>query len=179
MPQSWPVVVSTKESCPRSRRRLVLWRRELRLFRQCKHKQRCVPGLTKTGLAIPGRHGEGGMPQEIDDFTIALHQSTDMGVCDLEVYRGLERLWRMVERYAMRSPISISVVDNTAGHVRSIRGNRHQATGWKLNDQTPTLAPALAVNVEFPLTIRVQDARGNILKMRLQVRGSETENTSS
>ena len=119
------------------------------------------------------------MPQEIDDFTIALHPSTDMGACDLEVYRGLERLWRMVERYAMRSPVSISVVDNKARHVRSIRANHHQATGWKLNDQALCLAPALAGNVEFPLTIRVQDARGNVLKMRLQVRGSETENTSS
>jgi hypothetical protein len=119
------------------------------------------------------------MPREIDDFTIALHHSTDMGACDLEVYRGLEGLWRMVERYAMRSPISISVVDNKAGQVRSICGNHHQATGWKLSDQTPTLAPASAGNVEFPLTMRVQDAKGNILKMRLQVRGSETENTSS
>jgi hypothetical protein len=100
-----------------------------------------------------------------------------MGACDLEVYRGLERLWRMIERYAMRSPISINVVDNKAGQVRSICGNHDQATGWKLSDQTPTPAPA--GNVEFPLTIRVQDARGNILKMRLQVRGSETENTSS
>jgi hypothetical protein len=119
------------------------------------------------------------MPREIDDFTIALPQSTDLGDCDLEVYRGLERLWRMVERYAMRSPILISVVDSKAGHVRSIHGNHDQATGWKLSDQTPTLTPALAGNVELPLTIRVQDAKGNILKMRLQVRSSETENTSS
>jgi hypothetical protein len=179
MPQSWWVVVSTKESCPRSRRRLVLWRRRLRLFRQCKHKEHCVQGLTKTGLVIPGRQGEGGMPQEIDDFTILLRHSTDMGACDLEVYCGLEQLWRMVDRYAMRSPISISVVDSKAGHVRSICGNHHQATGWKLSDQAPSLAPALAGDVEFPLTIRVQDARGNILKMRLQLRGSETENASS
>lgn len=119
------------------------------------------------------------MPQEIDDFTIPLHHSTDMRACDLEVYRGLEQLWRMVERYAMTSPISISVVDSKAGDVRSIRGNHHQSIGWKLSDQTPALAPALAGDVEFPLTIRVQDARGNILKMRLQVRGSETEGTSS
>lgn len=119
------------------------------------------------------------MPRELDDFTIALHQSTDMGACDLEVYRGLERLWRMVERYAMRSPISISVVDSKAGPVRSIHGNHDRATGWKLSDQTPALAPAPAGNVEFPLTIRVQDAKGNILKMRLQVHGGETENASS
>jgi hypothetical protein len=107
--------------------------------------------------------------QQIDDFTILLAESTDLDACDLKVYSGLDRLWRMVDRYEMTSPISISVVDSKAGHVRAICGNHHHATGWNLKDETATAAPALAGNLEFPLTIRVQDAKGNILKMRLQV----------
>jgi hypothetical protein len=120
-----------------------------------------------------------GMNQQIDDFTIPLPHSTDMGACDLKVYSGLERLWRMVARYSMASPVTITVVDNKSEHVRSICGDHDPATGWKLRDETPTLAPALAGNVEFPLTIRVQDDKGNILKMRLQVRDSQAENPSS
>jgi hypothetical protein len=108
------------------------------------------------------------MPQGIDDFTIPLPRSTDMGACDLKTYSGLDRLWRMVARYTMASPLTITVVDNNSEHVRSICGNHHQATGWQLKDET-TVVPGVAVNVEFPLTIRVQDARGSILKMRVQL----------
>jgi hypothetical protein len=102
-----------------------------------------------------------------------------MDACDLKVYGGLDRLWRLVERYGMTSPISISVVDSKAGHVRSICGNHHQVTGWNLKDETSAAAPALAGNLEFPLTIRVQDVKGNILKMRLQVQESKAENSAS
>jgi hypothetical protein len=109
------------------------------------------------------------MPQEIDHFTIPVPQSIDMGACDLEVYSGLHRLWRMVARYTMASPLTITVVDNKAEHVRSIRGSYDQATGWKLRDATSTVVPAVPGNVEFPVTIRVQDARGSILKMRVQI----------
>jgi hypothetical protein len=41
------------------------------------------------------------MQRQIDDFTIILPHSTDMGACDLKVYSGLDRLWRMVARYTM------------------------------------------------------------------------------
>ena len=119
------------------------------------------------------------MQQQIDDFTILLPHSTDMRAGDSEVYSGLEGLWRMIERYQMTSPISISVIDNKAGHVRAIGGNYDQATGWNLKDEKSTMTPALAGNLVFPLTIRVQDAEGNILKMKLQVRNSEAENSSS
>jgi len=37
------------------------------------------------------------MPQEVDDFTIPLHQSIDIGACDLKVYSDLDRLWLMVD----------------------------------------------------------------------------------
>jgi len=106
------------------------------------------------------------MPREIDDFTILLPHSTDVHACDLKVYSSLDRLWRMVARYRMASPLTITVIDNKAERVRSISGDHDQATGWKLKDGTPR---ALGGNVEFPLTIRVQDARGSILKMRVQL----------
>jgi hypothetical protein len=119
------------------------------------------------------------MPQGIDDFTIPLSHSIDMGACDLKVYNGLERLWRMVARYTMASPLTITVVDKKAEHLRSIRGNHDPATGWKLEDETTTLAQTLAGNVEFPLTIRVQDARGSILKMRVQLETTMPNSSSN
>jgi hypothetical protein len=54
------------------------------------------------------------MPQEIDDFTTVLPELIDMASCELKVYEGLDRLWRMVERYKMTAPIPIRVVDNKA-----------------------------------------------------------------
>jgi hypothetical protein len=109
------------------------------------------------------------MPQGIDDFTIVLPELTDMAACELKVYDGLDRLWRMVERYKMTAPIAIRVVDNKARCVRAIRGTRYQAAGWQLQDETTAGASPLGGEVEFPLTINLQDAKGNILKMRIQL----------
>jgi hypothetical protein len=116
------------------------------------------------------------MQQQVDDFTIPLPPSTDMGACELKVYSDLERLWRMVARYAMTSPLTITVVNNKAERVRSICGNHHETTGWELKDE---IEPAVAGNAEFPLTIRVQDARGNILKLRIQLELAATDSTVS
>ena len=108
------------------------------------------------------------MPQTVDDFTIPLHSLTDMGACDLKVYTDLDRLWHMVDRYKMTPPISISVVDRNEVCVREICGNHDRATGWHLSDEGLVVV-APASGPEFPLTLRVRDARGNILKMRLQL----------
>jgi len=108
------------------------------------------------------------MPQAIDDFAIVLTELSDMAACELKVYDRLDRLWRMVERYKMTAPIAIRVVDNKARCVRAIRGTRNQAAGWQLEDDTTAGAPPLGGEVEFPLTINSQDAKGNILKMRVQ-----------
>jgi hypothetical protein len=62
------------------------------------------------------------MPQAIDDFAIVLTELTAMAACELKVYDGLDRLWRMVERYKMTAPIAISVVHNKARSVRALRG---------------------------------------------------------
>jgi hypothetical protein len=108
------------------------------------------------------------MPQGIDDFTIVLPELTDLATCELKVYDGLDRLWRMVERYKMTAPIAIRVVDNKARCVRAMRGTRYPAGGWQLEDETTGVAPPLPGEVEFPLTINSQDAKGNVLKMRGQ-----------
>jgi hypothetical protein len=107
------------------------------------------------------------MPQGIDDFTIILPEFTDIAACELKLYDGLDRLWRMVERYKMTAPIAIRVVDNKARCVRAIRGTRNQAAGWQLEDEATAVAPPRGGEVELPLTINSQDAKGNILKMRL------------
>ena len=61
------------------------------------------------------------MSQEIDDFTIVVPELTDMATCELKMYHGLDRLWRMVDRYKMTAPIAIRVLDNKARCVRAIR----------------------------------------------------------
>src|SRR2546430_14446236 len=109
------------------------------------------------------------MPQGIDDFAIVLPQFRDMGVCELKVYNELDQLWHMVERYKMTAPITIRVVDHNDRHVRTISGHQHQTASWQLKDEVTAVDQATAGEVEFPLTIGVQDSRGNILKMRLQL----------
>jgi len=109
------------------------------------------------------------MPQGIDDFTIILSELTDMAACELKVYEQLDRLWRMVERYKMTSPVTIRVVDNKARCVRAFCANRDRAGVWQLMDERTAVPPPLGAEVEFPLTINAQDAKGNVLKMRVQL----------
>ena len=113
------------------------------------------------------------MRREVDDFTISFHQPTDMVACDLKVYSDLGQLWRLVDRYKMKAPISISVVDSNEASVRSICGNHDHATGWHLNDEASVVIPI--EEPEFPLTVRVRDAHGNILKMKLQLESAKAE----
>lgn len=109
------------------------------------------------------------MPQAVDDFTITLSEGTDMVSGELTVYGRLDQLWRMVEHYKMTAPLAIRVIDNQARCVRTIRGDRHPAAGWQLADD---MKPATGDKVEFPLTINAQDAKGNILKMKVRLAGS-------
>jgi len=75
----------------------------------------------------------------------------------------------MIERYKMLAPIAIRVVDNHARYIRAIRRSRHQATCWHLEDETTAAGSPLGAEVEFPLTLNSQDAKGNILRMRLHL----------
>jgi hypothetical protein len=113
------------------------------------------------------------MTQRIDDFTIVLPELIDMATCGLETYDGLDRLWRMVEQYKMTAPVAIRVVDKKARCVRAFRGDRHPTSGWQLEEERPSVKPLFGDEVEFPLTINAQDAKGNILKMKLQPTGND------
>jgi hypothetical protein len=107
------------------------------------------------------------MPQVTDDFTIILPELTDMVSGELKIYEGLAQLWRMVEHYKMTAPLAIRVIDNKARCVRTICGNHHPTTGWQLAEDTLKAAPG--DEVEFPLTINTQDAKGNKLNMKVQL----------
>ena len=109
------------------------------------------------------------MPQTIDDFTIVLPELSDVLTGELKIYHGFDQLWRMVEHYKMAAPLAIRVIDNKARCVRTIRGNHHPATGWQLEEESSSLKPPFGDEVEFPLTMNTQDAKGNVLKMRLQL----------
>jgi len=109
------------------------------------------------------------MPQGIDDFTMVLPELTNIATFGLETYDGLDRLWRMVERYKMTAPVAIRVIDNKARCVGAFRGDRHPTTGWQLEEESPSVKSPLGAEVEFPLTLNAQDTKGNILKMRLQL----------
>ena len=112
------------------------------------------------------------MAQAINDFTIILPESNDVIRGDLKIYDGLDQLWRMVEHYKMTAPLAIRVIDNKARCVRTIRGNHDAITGWHLADDTPSVKFALGDEVELPLTINTQDAKGNTLKMKVQLAGN-------
>jgi hypothetical protein len=85
----------------------------------------------------------------------------------------------MLERYKMTAPITIRVLDNQARCIRAIRGNRSQAAGWQLKDEATAVTPLIASEVEPPVILNVQDAKGNVLKMRLQLGVVESEPLSA
>src|SRR5882762_4665135 len=109
------------------------------------------------------------MSRTVDDFTIVLPQLGDMGACELKAYSEITQLWQMVERYRMTTPITIKIVDHKDGYVRTIRGRHDPIADWQLLDEPRSIDQMAAAAVEFPLTIRVEDAKGNVLKMRLQI----------
>jgi hypothetical protein len=108
------------------------------------------------------------VPQGIDDFTIVLPEGTDLATSELNVYDGLNLLWRMVERYKMTAPITIRIIDSLGRCIRTIRGTRDQTSAWQLKDESTKIALPLGNEVALPLTINSQDAKGNVLKMRVQ-----------
>lgn len=102
------------------------------------------------------------MPQGVVDFTIVLPEWTGMGAFELKVYDGLDRLWRMVERYKMPPPIAIKVVDNKTRCVRALRYTRYQVASWQFGDERTAVAPPLGGAVEFLLTITCKMRRETV-----------------
>jgi hypothetical protein len=105
----------------------------------------------------------------MDDFTIALPQWINLVACELEMYRGLDHLWRMVDRYKMTAPIAIRVLHGRAGCVRTILADRNQTTSWQLKDETTAAERSSGGKIELPVTLELKDAKGNILKIRLEL----------
>lgn len=102
-----------------------------------------------------------------DDFTVILPPGFDAAACGWKEYEGLDRLWRMVERYQLTAPVAVEVVDRLGHSVREFHGTRGQGGGWQLEEApVPTEAPPHG-EPEFPLILKMRDAKGNILKMRL------------
>ena len=105
-----------------------------------------------------------------DDFTIVLDEPGNMDSCGIEVFEGLGQLWKLVQRYGMKTPLMIKVIDSQAACIRTFRAVGDQACKWHLTDETPsTSADSEAKSITFPLTIESKDATGNMLKMRVQL----------
>jgi hypothetical protein len=103
-----------------------------------------------------------------DDFTILLPEGADILRGDLNVYVGLHHLWRMVERYKMTSPLTFRVVEKRARYVRSFRGTHTLEGNWQLEETAAAQPSPEEVALELPLNLNSEDAKGNVLKMRVQ-----------
>lgn len=114
--------------------------------------------------------------QQIDDFTIIVPERIDIAHCEVEVYERLDRLWKMVERYKMTAPLAITIFDSEARCLRVLRGVRNRIGGWHLEDQASEVTPHIEGEVQSALILNAKDAKGNVLKMRLELEiGCETE----
>jgi hypothetical protein len=102
-----------------------------------------------------------------DDFTIVLDEPGNMESCGVEVFQQLSQLWKLVQRYGMKTPLSINVVDSQSDCIRTLKAVRDNAGIWKLADETPPESAAL--EAKFPLIINSTDQGGNTLKVRVQL----------
>jgi hypothetical protein len=105
----------------------------------------------------------------IDDFTIVLDEPGNLDSCGVEVFERLSQLWKLVERYGMKTPLTINVADGQSNCIRTIKAVRDKTGSWKLTDETPPSAPFEGEPITFPLTINAKDLSGNVLKVRVQL----------
>jgi hypothetical protein len=110
----------------------------------------------------------------IDDFTIVLDEPGNLDSCGVEVFERLSQLWKLVQRYGMKTPLSINVTDGQSNCIRTLKAVRDETGSWKLTDETPPSAPFEGEPITFPLIINSKDPSGNILKMRVQLRRCST-----
>jgi hypothetical protein len=105
-----------------------------------------------------------------DDFTIVLDEPGNMESCGIEVFEGFTQLWKLVQRYGMKTPLAITVVDSQSICIRTLRAVHDGSGRWQLTDETsPTSEAHEGKSITFPLTINSKDARGNVLKVRVQL----------
>jgi hypothetical protein len=106
----------------------------------------------------------------IDDFTIVLDEPWHMESCGIELFEGLGQLWKLVQRYGMKTPLMINVVDSQSICVRTLSAVRDETGRWQLTDQTPpTNTTQEGKSIAFPLIIDSTDSSGNVLKVRVQL----------
>jgi hypothetical protein len=106
----------------------------------------------------------------IDDFTIVLHEPVNMESCGIEVFEELSQFWAQVQRYGMKTPLTINVVDSQPLCIRTLKAVRDETGIWQLTDETSaTIAKYQGKSTTFPLIINSKDRSGNILKMRLEL----------
>jgi hypothetical protein len=104
-----------------------------------------------------------------DDFTIILDESGNMESCGVEVFEELGQLWKLVQRYGVKTPLTINVVDSQPICIRTLKAARDKTGTWQLTDATPTSATCEGKSLTFPLTINSKDRSGNILEVRMQL----------
>jgi len=108
--------------------------------------------------------------QATDDFTIIFDEPVNLDSCDVHLFEELTQLWRLVQRYGMRTPLTINVLDSRAICVRRLGAICSQVGGWRLTDETTVKNPVSDNGpVTFPVLINSEDANGNILKLRVQL----------
>jgi hypothetical protein len=105
-----------------------------------------------------------------DDFTIVLGEPRDMESCGIELFEGLGQLWKLVQRYGMKTRLTINVLDSQSICIRTFGALRDETGRWQLTDETPpTNAAQDGKPIAFPLIINSTDSSGNVLKMRVQL----------
>lgn len=91
-----------------------------------------------------------------DDFIIILDEPENMESCGMEAFEGLSHLWKLVQRYGMKMPLTINVVDSQPSCIRKLSALRDKTGRWRLTDETPATIAAQAgksKSIEFPLII--------------------------
>ncbi len=119
-----------------------------------------------------------------DDFTIILDELENMESCGMEVFETLGQLWKLVERYGMKPPLTINVLDSQTVCIRTLKATRDKFGAWRLIDETPPTSTAFEGKpIAFPLIMNSKDLSGNTLKVRVEIatkhRSTEPQQLSS
>lgn len=119
-----------------------------------------------------------------DDFTIILDELENMESYGMEVFERLGQLWKLVERYGMKPPLTINVLDSQTVCIRTLKAARDKFGAWRLIGETPPTSTLFEGKpIAFPLIMNSKDLSGNILKVRVEIatkhRSTEPQQLSS